>query len=73
MIEIAGLNPKQMALADIMWAISSREGVEAFIATLPRATQIECRSLIECMQLAFQDEISDTQEANRVIDRIRKL
>ena len=36
MIEIQGMSPKQMALADIMWAISSKEGVDAFIATLPR-------------------------------------
>jgi len=69
MIEIQGLSPKQMALADIMWAISSKEGVEAFIATLPRAEQRECNTLIELMQLAFMDEVNDTQEANQVIDK----
>ena len=73
MIEIQGLNPKQMALADIMWSISSKEGVEAFIATLPRAEQLECKSLIELMQLAFMDEVSDTHEASMVIDKIIKL
>ena len=73
MIEIQGLNPKQMALADIMWSISSKEGVEAFIATLPRAEQLECKSLVELMQLAFMDEISDTHEASMVIDKIIKL
>ena len=62
MIEIQGLNSKQMVLADIMWSISSREGVEAFIATLPRATQTECRALIECMQLAFLDEVTEMGE-----------
>ena len=70
MITIDGLSPKQMALADIMWAISSKEGVEAFIATLPRAEQRECQSLIELMQLAFMDEVSNTQEADRVIKRL---
>jgi hypothetical protein len=69
MIEIQGLSPKQMALADIMWAISSKEGVDAFIATLPKAEQRECESLIELMQLAFMDEITDTQEASKVIDK----
>ena len=69
MIEIQGLSPKQMALADIMWAISSKEGVEAFIATLPCAEQRECNTLIELMQLAFMDEVNDTQEANQVIDK----
>ena len=72
MIEIQGLNPKQMALADIMWAISTAEGVEAFIATLPTAENRECRSLIELMQLAFMDEVSDTHEASMVIDKILK-
>ena len=72
MIEIQGLNPKQMALADIMWAISSKEGVEAFIATLPQAEKRECRSLIELMQLAFMDEITNTHEASMVIDKILK-
>jgi hypothetical protein len=69
MIEIQGLSPKQMALADIMWAISSKEGVDAFIATLPKAEQRECKSLIELMQLAFMDEITDTHEASKVIDK----
>jgi hypothetical protein len=71
MIEIQGLSPKQMALADIMWAISSREGVDAFIATLPRSEARTCRVLIELMQLAFLDEIVNTQEADRVIDKFR--
>lgn len=70
MIEIQGLSSKQMALCDIMWAISTREGVENFIATLPRRDQLECRSLIELMQLAFLDEVTDTHEASRVIQAI---
>jgi hypothetical protein len=71
MIEIQGLNSKQMVLADIMWAISDREGVESFIATLPRADARTCRVLIEMMQLAFLDEISNTLDADRVIDKFR--
>ena len=72
MIELYGLNPKQMALADIMWSISDRDGVESFIATLPKSEAKTCRVLIELMQLAFLDEISDTLDAVRVIDRIAK-
>jgi hypothetical protein len=71
MIEIRGLNSKQMALADIMWEISSKEGVESFIATLPKSEARTCRVLIEMMQLAFLDEISNTQDADRVIDKFR--
>jgi len=71
MIELYGLNSKQMALADIMWGISSKEGVDAFIQTLPTAEQRECKTIIQMMLLAFADEIIDTQDANRVIDRFR--
>jgi hypothetical protein len=69
MITIEGLSPKQMALADIMWTISSKEGVDSFISTLPNTDAKTCRVLIELMQLAFLDEITNTQEANRVIDK----
>lgn len=69
MIEIQGLSPKQMALADIMWTISSKEGVDSFISTLPNTDAKTCRVLIELMQLAFLDEITNTQEANMVIDK----
>ena len=71
MIEIQGLSTKQMALADIMWAISSKEGVDSFISTLPKTDARTCKVLIELMQLAFLDEITDTQAAARVIDKFR--
>jgi hypothetical protein len=71
MIEIRGLSPKQMALADIMWAISSKEGVDAFIATLPKAERRECEVVKEMLVLAFLDEITNTQDADRVIDKFR--
>jgi len=68
-IELHGLTAKQMALCDIMWAISTREGVESFIATLPAADQRTCHSLIELMQLAFVDCIEDTTEAQELLSR----
>ena len=68
-IEIHGLSPKQMALADIMWAISTQEGVESFIATLPKKDQRDCRTIIELMQLAFADEIQDTTEAQELLSQ----
>ena len=71
MIEIQGMSAKQMALADIMWAISSKEGVDAFIATLPRAERLECEIVKEMILLAFIDQCDNTQEADRVIDKFR--
>jgi hypothetical protein len=71
MIKLYGLNAKEMALADIMWSISDRNGIENFIASLPKSEARTCRVLIELMQLAFLDEITNTQDASRVIDRFR--
>ena len=67
MITIAGLNPKQRALCDIMWGLEEYEAVEAFIATLPRAERLECRSLIQMMLAAFVDEITQVDEAQSVL------
>ena len=52
-----------------MWAISTREGVESFIRTLPKADQRDCRTIIEMMQLAFADEITDVSEAQEYLKR----
>ncbi len=67
MITIAGLNPKQKALCDIMWALEEYNAVEAFIATLPRAERKECRSLIQMMIMAFVDEVTEVDEAQTVL------
>ena len=66
-IEIQGLSAKQMALADIMWDLQEQEEVESFIASLPPAQQRDCRTIIELMQLAFADEITDTTEAQELL------
>lgn len=68
-IEIHGLSAKQIALCDIMWTISSREGVESFIRTLPKSDQRDCKTLIELMQLAFLDEVTDTTEAQALLSQ----
>jgi len=70
MIEIQGLSHKQMALADIMWSISSKEGVDAFIATLPRAERAQCEIIKQMILLAFIDQCENTQEADRVIKQL---
>jgi len=71
MINIPGLNPKQRALCDIMWGLAEYNAVEAFIATLPRAERLECRSLIQLMIMAFADEVSEVTEAKEVLDQFR--
>jgi len=71
MITIAGLNPKQRALCDIMWGLQEYAAVEAFIATLPRAERLECRTLIQMMLAAFVDEITQVEEAQSVLSQFR--
>lgn len=66
-IEIRGLSHKQKALCEIMWDLKELEAVEAFIASLPPAQQRDCRTIIELMQLAFADEITDTSEAQELL------
>ena len=71
MIKIEGLNKKQRLLADIIWALDSQEQVQTFIASLPPKDRRQAQTVTEMMILAFLDEVEDTQEAKRVIDRIR--
>ena len=71
MITIPGLNPKQKALCDIMWGLEEYNAVEAFIATLPKAERLECRTLIQMMIMAFADEITEVNEAKEVLDQFR--
>ena len=71
MITIPGLNPKQKALCDIMWGLEEYNAVEAFIATLPKAERLECRSLIQMMIMAFADEITEVNEAKEMLDQFR--
>jgi hypothetical protein len=66
-IELHGLSPKQMALADIMWDLQERDAVESFIASLPSVQQRDCRTIIELMQLAFADELEDVTEARELL------
>ena len=71
MITLTGLSKKQHALCDIMWAIGTHDGVENFIRTLPAADQIECRTLIELMIMAFADEVDDTAQAKELLAQFR--
>jgi hypothetical protein len=73
---IEGLNAKQRALADIMWGLEEFDAVEAFIGTLPKREQRECKTIIELMKMAVieqcYDGITELDLANKVIDKFRK-
>ena len=82
-IKLTGLNKRQRVLADIMWAIEEWDDVERFIATLPKREKIECEGILEMMKMEVVESyrkgmaedgmLPDNLEANRVIDKIRKL
>ena len=66
-IKLEGLNARQRVLADIMWSIEEWTDVERFIATLPKAERLECRTLIQMMIMAFADEITEVDEAKTLL------
>ena len=71
-IELKGLTARQVVFCDIMWNISSKEGVEAFIATLPKPEAQECRTLMQLMLMEFIDAVDGTDDAQDVLDKIAK-
>jgi DNA-binding transcriptional regulator PaaX len=82
-IKLAGLNARQKVLADIMWSIEEWTDVEKFVKTLPARERNECKSILEMMQMEVVESyrkgmaedgmLPNNLEANRVIDKIRKL
>jgi hypothetical protein len=76
-IKLAGLNARQKVLADIMWSIEEWTDVEKFIATLPKRERAECESIVDLMKMELVESyrkgmgITDTLDANKVIDRFR--
>jgi len=77
-IQIQGLNSRQHIIADILWAFEDGKDADRFIRCLPTAElRNEAQSIKDLMLMAaveqLYDGISDNPEANRVIDKIRKL
>jgi hypothetical protein len=72
---IEGLNAKQRVLADIMWSLDGIQQVNAFIKSLPKQEQKECRSIIELMKMAVveqcYDGIGELTEADALISKIK--
>ena len=74
---LEGLTPRQMILADIIWACEDKPEVDRFIKALPtQAFRTEAKSIVDLMKMAaaeqLYDGITDNSEADQVIDNIRK-
>ena len=75
-MRIEGLTERQVELLDTMWAIEEYDELEAWMATLSRAERVEAENLQRLVILEqFEELMADSKypEANRVIDKIRKL
>jgi hypothetical protein len=67
MITIEGLNKKQRALADILWAMDGTEQVHAFIAALHPKDRKDAKTVCELMILACIDECEDVELAEQIL------
>jgi hypothetical protein len=73
MITIEGLNKRQRMLADIIWALDSKEQVTDFIRTLPDVQKKEAIVVTQMMVLAFIDQIETVDdEVVDLIDNLRR-
>lgn len=75
-MRLEGLTERQVELLDTMWEIQEFEELELWLATLDRADRMEAENLQRLVILeTFEELMLDSKypEANRVIDKIRKL
>jgi hypothetical protein len=72
MIQLEGLNTKQKVLCDVIWHLDTRDRVDAFIRTLPKKDRMDAEVLVEMMILAYIDEVSDTEQAQKLLKGIFK-
>ena len=74
-IEIPGLSPLQIELANKIWDMESMEQVLVFFDSLPRNLKIEAYVVYQMILWAWMDEepVGDCAEAREVIERARNL
>ena len=73
---IEGLTPRQMILADIIWACEDKPEVDRFIKSLPtQAFRNEAKSIVDLMKMAAieqcYDGISELNEAKDVLNQFK--
>ena len=74
---IEGLTPRQMILADIIWACEDKPEVDRFINSLPtQAFRNEAKSIVDLMKMAAveqcYDGIAEPFDAKALLDKISK-
>ena len=66
-MELKLQNPAQVKIADLLWVAETQEEVNVILKVFGH----DARVVYELMTAATFDQIEDTPEANRVIDRFR--
>ena len=74
---LEGLTPRQMILADIIWACEDKPEVDRFIKALPtQAFRNEAKSIVDLMKMAAveqcYDGIREPFDAKALLDKISK-
>lgn len=74
-VEIPGLSPLQIDLANRIWSMDSTEEIMAFFNELPRSLKVEAYVVYQMILLAYidQEPMADFAEAQEVIDYVRNL
>ena len=72
---LEGLTPRQMILADIIWACEDKPEVDRFIKSLPtQAFRNEAKSIVDLMKMAAveqcYDGIAEPFDAKALLDKI---
>ena len=74
---LEGLTPRQMVLADMIWAFEDMADVKTFIRTLPTGElRNEAKNIVELMKMAAIEQcyegITELVDANALLDKISK-
>ena len=74
---LAGLTPRQMMLADMIWACENQENVNQFIKGLPtKELRNEAKSIVNLMVMAVveqcYDGIGEMTEATQLLQKYNK-
>lgn len=72
-IEIEGLSPRQIDLANRIWAMDTPDEIREFFDTLPRNLLRDAYIVYLMIVWAYQDQepVGDCREARELIERVR--
>jgi hypothetical protein len=69
-IQIQGLTKRQVLLCQLLWSMEHRDQCDNLIRSLSKEDQLTCKSLMTLMELAYLDQVDDTELADRAVIEI---